>query len=154
MPQVFGPGPKGLLRNAFVGLRQKHLWCHRCCAPPDGQYQGGGLPGKTIISGAAADPNGHPPGTLFSPLIMSGQGVFWTMSLPATAAKPYCLDAPGVFALRTLMWYYWYVAREASQYKATWGWGMFRLGQYGARRDRTQARTLGETVALETAHYR
>ena len=50
------------------------------------------------------------------------------MSLPATAAKPYSLDAPGVLALRTLMWYYWYVAREASQYKATWGWGEVPIG--------------------------
>ena len=36
------------------GVPPKHLWFHRCCAPPDGQYQGGGLPGKTIMSGAAA----------------------------------------------------------------------------------------------------
>ena len=76
------------------------------------------------------------------------------MSLPATAAKPYSLDAPGVFALRTFMWYYWNVAREASQYKATWGWGEVPIGAIWCPPGSNPSKNAGEMVALEPAHYR
>ena len=142
MPQVFGPGPKGL-RSSPDGVPPKHLWRHTCCVPPDGQYQGGGVPGKTIMSGAAAV-RWSSERALSLALVWGQARVFFrTMSLPATAAKPYRLDAPVFLLYGPLCGTTGMLPARHPSIRPHGVGGRFRLGQSGARRDRTQARTLG-----------
>ena len=52
------------------------------------------------------------------------------------------------------MWYYWNVAREASQYKATWGWGEVPIGAIWCPPGSNPSKNAGEMVTLKPAHYR